>query len=393
MSGEFFSAGAFHQRDERAIPISSRGAKPEPWQLPDVLEPVRSLSRHERAHYSYRKAILALIGDHSEDTGLELELSAAMAQRMRRPSNGIYVPLQLEPETRASLATTGGSTGGYTVQTEVSDLISLLRSRLVLERMGALFMGGLVGTVAFPYQASGSSGYWVAENPGTDVTQSDATFGQRVMSPHIYSATTAFSRKLLVQSSLDIEAFVRRDIAGKHAEAIDTAAINGSGTSNQPLGILKVTGIGDVACGSNGAIPTYPNIVDLETAVANANADAEQMRFLTTPAMRGKLKQVQTVANYGDFVWKDDTCLGYPGIVSTLVPSTLTKGSSGAVCHAIILADWSQVIIGAWGPLELLTDPYSQKKQGMVEVSSWQAVDVLLRQPAALAAIQDGKIS
>ena len=84
---------------------------------------------------------------------------------------------------------------------------------------------------------------------------------------------------------------------------------------------------------------------------------------------------------------------GYPAYCTNQVPSTLVKGSSGAVCHAIIFGDFSQLYIGEWGVLDILVDPFAGKKQGIVEVTSHQLVDIVLRQPAALAAIQDAKLS
>jgi hypothetical protein len=41
--------------------------------------------------------------------------------------------------------------------------------------------------------------------------------------------------------------------------------------------------------------------------------------------------------------------------------------------------------------IELIVDPYRLKKQGMIEVTSFQMVDVLARQPAQFAAIQDAR--
>ena len=122
-----------------------------------------------------------------------------------------------------------------------------------------------------------------------------------------------------------------------HALAIDLAAINGLGSSNQPTGILKTSGIGDVAMGAAGGVPTYDAIVDLETKIAGANADANAMRFLTTPFVRGKLRKTQLFpgSSLGEPVWQSlpgrpgvGLLAGYEAYVSNQVPSTLVKGGS-----------------------------------------------------------------
>lgn len=159
-------------------------------------------------------------------------------------------------------------------------------------QLSATVLSGLSSDVAFPVQLSGSTGTWMTENGGSDVAAVDAVYGQRTLSPKIYQATTSYSRKLLAQSSLDIEAFVRNDLALAHATAIDAAAINGSGSANQPLGLLKTTGIGSVVIAANGGgVVTAAKITDLETAISDANADEAQMSFLTTPKQRGVMKK------------------------------------------------------------------------------------------------------
>ena len=53
----------------------------------------------------------------------------------------------------------------------------------------------------------------------------------------------------------------------------------------------------------------------------------------------------------------------------------LVKGTSSD-CHAIILGFWPSLVIGAFGVVEIIVDPYALKKQGQIEVTSFQLVDV-----------------
>ena len=92
--------------------------------------------------------------------------------------------------------------------------------------------------------------------------------------------------------------------------------------------------------------------------------------------------------------WQSDngkqTLDGYPAAVSKQVPSTLTQGSSSD-CHAIVCGHWPSLIIGEWGVIEILVDEYAMKKQGMIEVCSYQMLDICVRQPASLAACKDAR--
>lgn len=365
---------------------------------------VDSMTAQERKEYSICRAIRALAGEKGVDATLEREVSMEISKNINQTTTGIFIPTRLNPRA-SGLDTKTNAAGKYSVATEVRDLIELLRARIRCVQMGATVLSGLQGNVQFPTQATAGTLVWTGENPGSDVTQADITFGVRTMTPKTCQATTAFSRQLLAQSTVDVEALVREDLARIHAIGIDAAAINGLGSGNQPTGLLKTTGIGAVYIGSdtsgsgNGGAPTYATCVDLETSVANSNADEAGMAFLTTPVMRGKLKKVGKLdSTYASIPLWDQwgnapgvgDLIGYPAYVSNNVPSTLTKGTS-TDCHAIIFGYWPSLVIGEWGVIELVVDPYTAAKQGMINVTSFQMVDVCLRQPAQFAACQGAR--
>jgi HK97 family phage major capsid protein len=380
--------------DPQPQPGSFRDRATKAQNVRDLLD---SLTPHERDSYRIVNVLRSLAGENVG--GLEREISDGIARKLgRSPQNAMYVPTSFRA-VRSGLDTLAGNQGGFTVPTQVGSLIELLRNKSVLIRMGAQVLSGLTDTVAFPYQLSGATGYWMAENPGVDVVQSDASFGQRTGSPHTYEATTSYSRKLLVQSSIDIEAFVRSDLAKAHALAVDAAGINGPGTGNAPLGLLKTSGIGSVAVGSDGGRILWSHVVGLETSVAQSNADQGALKYLTTPSIRSRMKQTQKDTNVLQWLWEgnlpgDDSGMGsvngYPGWVSNQVPSTLTKGSNSD-CAALIFGDFSQIYICEWGTFLLQIDPYALKKQAMIECTSTQMTDVVVRQPAAFAAVLDAR--
>ncbi len=364
------------------------------------------LSDNENREYSVLRAVeAAATGDWSR-AGLEREVSEEIAKQLDRSPNGVFVPTSLRhtPEMlqrqreiaqRALVAGTDAA-GGYGVQTDVMSLIDLLRNRMMTRAMGARVLSGLTGDLTFPRQASGSAFSWVAENPGSDLGDSDATFEQVAMTPKTGQSTTAYSRQLLAQSSVDVEMLVRDDLAAAAALGIDLAAINGSGASNQPEGILNVTGIGSVVGGANGAAPDWADIVNLESEVAVDNADIGTLGYLTNSKVRGKLKQTEKAANTAQFVWGEGALQngfgemnGYRAGVSNQVPSNLTKGTASGICSAIIFGNWNDLMIGEWGALEIITDPYTKKKQGLVEVTSFVMADIAVRHPESFAAMVD----
>jgi hypothetical protein len=150
-------------------------------------------------------------------------------------------------------------------------------------------------------------------------------------------------------------------------------------------------GIGSVAGGTNGAVPSFANIVALETEVAQDNADIGTLGYLTNARVRGRLKTVEKASSTAQFLWEaGNTPLnGYRAEVTNAVPSNLVKGSSGAVCSAIIFGNFADLIIGMWGGLDLMVDPYTGSTAGTVRVVTLQDVDIAVRRAESFSAMVD----
>jgi HK97 family phage major capsid protein len=280
--------------------------------------------------------------------------------------------------------------GGHLVATELlaSSFIDILVNQLAVMQMGATMLTDLQGNIAIPRATAGSTGYWVAESGAP--TESQQAFDQVSLTPKTCGAFVDYSRRLLLQSSIAVEAFVRMDIARTIALLIDLAALTGSGSSNQPRGLLNTSGIGSVAGGTNGLAPTWDHIVDLETAVANSNANVNNLGYLTNTKVRGKLKKTQQFSGTnGRAIWEGGELNGNRAVVSNQVPSNLTKGSSSGVCSAIAYGNWSDMLIAMWGGLDIMLDPYGGATSGTKRVIALQDVDVSVRYPVSFSAMQD----
>jgi HK97 family phage major capsid protein len=228
----------------------------------------------------------------------------------------------------------------------------------------------------------------VAENAAP--TNSQQTLGQVTMTPKTVGAFTDISRRLLLQSSISVEAMVQQDLASVLGLAIQQAAINGTGASNQPSGIMTM--VTAISLGTNGLAPTHAHQIALETAVSTANADVGTLAYLTNAKVRGKLKGTEKYsAGTGQPVWADGSTPlnGYRAAVTNAVPSNLTKGSSTGVCSAELFGNFADLMIGMWGGLDLTVDPYSGSTAGTVRVVALQDVDVALRNVESFAFYAD----
>lgn len=340
------------------------------------------------AEYSLMRAIQLRMQGKDVD-GLEGEISQEIAHRSGKMPQGVFIPTSLAVERRDLDVSAG--TGAQQTGTATS-MIALLRNRARVVQLGATLMSDMVGTFDLPKQTGAATASWVTE--GNAASESNQTIGQIAFAPSTLSTWTDYTRKFVMQTGIDAEQFVRSDLMAVAALEIDRTVINGSGSGEEPEGILQNSSIPTVALGTDGAAPTRASMIDLETEVNQDNADGNSMGYLTNSKVKGKLKQTATDAGSGLFVWGEgmgggDFVNGYRAAVSNQVPSNLTKGSSGAVCSAAIFGDWASVLIAFWSGMDLLVDPYTGGNAGTVRVSLLQDADVQFRHEESFSKIVD----
>lgn len=365
---------------------------------PVETKPEIGMGKKDLEKYSFLRALNAMANPKNaaaqDAAGLEIEASKTFADHVKRTPRGLFVPPDVLQYQR-DLTVGTDSAGGYLVATNLlaANFIDLLRNRMVVQLAGATILRDLVGDIAIPKQTGGATAYWVAESGAP--TESQQTLGQVALAPKTVGAFTDYSRKLLIQSSIDMENFVRQDLTKVIGLALDLASLHGTGSSNQPTGIAATSGIGAVAGGTNGAAPDWADIVGLETQIAQDNADIGALSYITNAKVRGKLKQTEKASNTAQFVWEKGMAPGigemngYPSFVTNQVSSALTKGTSSGVCSAIFFGNWADLIIALWSGIDLLVDPYTGSSTGTVRVTAFQDADIGVRHAESFAAMLD----
>lgn len=342
------------------------------------------LSNKERKEFSLVRLMDAISNPNDraaqKRAGFELEVSAE-AQRGFGGDfacRGEFVPQSLlGRDLVAGTATDGAELVADNLL--AGRYIDVLRNSSAAMQAGATMLSGLVGNVEIPRQTSAASSTWISAEDG-DATESEPQFDQVTMSPKDLACYTEVSRRLLQQSTPSIEAIVRNDLAVAQALGIDAAALYGSGSSGQPTGIANQTGINvlDLAA----ADPTYAEIVNIIKLVMEDNAlmgapmwliDANGWEALSTTAKQGSGVE-------GNFILGDnDRIKGYPYIQSQQVTA-----------EHYFFGDFSQLLVGEWGGLEINVDPYTHSLKGKVRYVTFKTCDVAVRQPKAFCHAHDG---
>ena len=348
--------------------------------------------------YSFKRAMeMAITGRRD---GVEGEFSAMGGDEFQRSgvsvsAHSIKIPSEVFKRDMSVTGGTSGSEGGVNVQTNVGSIIDVLLPKTVLNGLGVQKLSGLVGNLDLPTASTLPSAGWNTEN-GT-ATEKSPAFSKVTLSPKRLAAYIQVSNQLMLQSSNSIDAYVRNWLLNAMAQSLETAAIKGGGT-NEPTGVIANASVNVVYAGgatsnstnANGAAPVWADVVNLMKAVENSNGNG--YAYLTNPLVKAKLQTTprQSSGVEGNFIWASGgTDLnGYPVATTTLCPSNLSKGTSSTL-SAMIYADWSKLILGSWGGMELTVDPYSGATAGLTNVVLNAYLDTALTNPTAFAVCKD----
>jgi len=390
----FIKEGKSKDEFQGFILESRHRAVPVPQLTPDI-----GMSEKEVKRYSIVRAIRQIANKQPLD-GLEREVSDAVAKQIHREPQGFFLPndltsraldrsFDLNPLQTLALARALGemgkgqralnattpSAGGYLIGTETlgSSMIELLRNNMVIASLGTRNLSGLVGDVAIPKHTGGATAYWLGET--ATITDSQQTFGQLLLTPHRLGAATPYSKQLLAQASIDVEAFVRMDLMEVLAVAKDLACINGSGAAGQPLGIMQTTGIGSI---TYGAAADWAKVVENETTLFAANVRGVPA-FVSSYATQGKWKTKSRDTGSGVFLINDGLANGYRFAPTTQMPSG----------DKTIFGVFSDLIVADWDGIDVVVDPYSLATSNQVRVVINLMTDVGIRHPVSFVVSTD----
>lgn len=286
-----------------------------------------------------------------------------------------------------NLAASTGSTGGYLIGTDLltGSIIELLRNKALVMNLGPTVLGGLVNNVAIPRVLTGATTYWLAE--GAAVTESDQSFGQLALTPHRLGVDTAYTKQLVNQASLSVEAFVRDDMARQSAVERDRVYLNGGAAAGEPLGIFNVPGVQTLTFSGT---PTWAKMVQFETDIEGANAILGPMTFLTTPSSKSKMKTTAKIGTtFPVFLWEEGDAPAINGVMAGEINGYPAYATKNVPSNKVIFGVWSEFIVADWAGVDVVVDPYSLKKQEQVEVTMHQWLDCGVRHPVAFEVSTD----
>ena len=369
--GEFESCQDAAQRKDLAGKVEELTAELKDAQLSEAARKAQANQRvftpkeeKELRQFSISKFLRQSLPGETMD-GIEAEMAQEgkreFQQGIKGAAEGVFLPsslLRTYYYTNASEANYGQA---FVEQTGLT-YIGKLRNATIGRRLGVRYLDGLQGNIAFV--TGGADAAWVAEEAAA--SKQKPTYTKAVMSPKRLQVLQGVTYDLMHQSSKALDNLIMEDMVKAHAVALDAAIFAGSGSSGQPTGVLSASGVNTITIdASNGGPLTHDLLVQMETEVGIDNGLLDDtLAYVSNAKVQGKLKF----------------------FMSNGIPSNLGTGSAFS---AAIFGNWSEVLVGSWGGLQLIVDPYTAKANGVLEISAAAYHDVLVRTPQAFCKIVD----
>lgn len=249
-----------------------------------------------------------------------------------------------------ALSTGSVAAGGALVPEQLSaQIIDRLRARSTVIRAGARTVPMSTKTLAIAKITGDPTLSWAAE--AASIGDTGPTFGAVTMTAKTLRAWVKFSRELL-EDALNLDSTLRTVFANAMAVELDRAALVGSGTGQEPLGIGAAASAAPiVSMGANGAALTnWDKVIDVLQTLQDANA-GDPTAMIMAPRTATTIAKLKDTTNQPLAI--PPALASIPRYATTSVPVNQTQGSA-VNASSIIAGDFADLILGVRSELQIV---------------------------------------
>jgi hypothetical protein len=338
--------------------------------------------------FSFVKALGGLVKGRVE--GVEREMSDEAGFELKRSGvsstiEGVGIPSFLVNIKGSNVLgqtrdlTSGGTATGleYVAELEKMHQYGLEISPKALQ-LGVEVWTGLTGNV-YVNETGSASSVWEGETDANAET-TPATSRPFTLSPKRLGAFADISKTLLAQTSGVAEERVKLQLQKAQNRKLDETIFQGTGIAPIPTGILATSNLNS----TTGAVPDRQLFLDMWALIAADNADFDNLKVATTAAIYAFLQGAYIDAGSGRFLVENGVVngVGTPVIYSNNIPA-----------NNILMGDFSKFVMGVWGGVDLVINPYTRAKENILEVVVNQFFDMGCLYPSAFCKVTDATLS
>jgi HK97 family phage major capsid protein len=238
---------------------------------------------------------------------------------------------------------------------------------------GATMIPGLNSNIAIPKNNSDVSATFIAE--GSAITESDIDVDTITLTPKLCAGTASFSKQVLQTTSPKVDELVQEGLQLQIMNRIDDSALNGNGSAPNPTGVANTTGINTKVTAGNSTM-THAESLEIIASVASNNLDTSGGVFLLHPNDAATIGSTSKDSGSGTFVYENGLIAG-KRVIET------THATEGTAFFGI----FRHLMIGMFGGLDIVIDPYSSSRSGIVHITATQLTDVAVAYEKAFSKI------
>lgn len=321
-----------------------------------------SIKVMEKREYSIVRAIRSLVDEGVDATVERAESTRLYREAGLKPSRG---SIMLSTRAFDGAANVGKALIGTEHRADM--FIDKLRTVMAVQ---PTFMDGLVGNVDIPLLSGSSTVNWVV-GLNSDAGETKPATDSITLSPKKLTGYVDVGLDLLTQGTPDATNIVLSDLFEVMARKLENTILKGATVSTLTIpGLSGTTGVKTVVI-ADVTKATWQDMLGFESAVSSY-ANMGNVQFIMSGPDRAMFKGISKDTGSGRFICEANEIDGYKAAIS----GELASGD-------IFFGDFSRILVGRWGGLEVMIDPYSLSKSGGVRLVVRMICDIAVRQPEA----------
>ena len=319
--------------------------------------------------YSIANALRSLLtgkgGEFEREISDEIYRRAGL--RPNEEMGSIMIPFSRDTFPDSTGFDSAANVGAALVSTENRPemFVDYIRNKMGVKN--ATFLTGLRNNITIPTQTGTGSVGWVADL-NTDVGATKPTTGNISLTPKKLGAYVPTGKDLLVQGNPDAVNLVIRDLMALIAQKLSITMLKGNGASPAITGLATAAGVQTVTI-DDVTNATWQDMLKFGACVEGL-AYTGKLEFIMSASDKQTFKGISKDTGSGRFLCENNQIDGY----DVAVDGNLASGE-------IFFGDFSNIIVGQWGGLEIMIDPYKYARSGGVEVIASLIADIAVRNP------------
>ncbi|EIX8834511.1 phage major capsid protein [Escherichia coli] len=298
-------------------------------------------------------------------------MAAGAAMQRGRAARGGSV---FVPAAALRAASEGNTKATLTAVTDekllTESYVEMLLPQSVLGRLGVTVLSGLNAPIAVPKMTASSVDAFGFVDENGAAPESKAEFANVKMAPKTFAGGNPISRQSL-KTVPNIATLITDHINKAVRIKLEQLILSDKDNTRGPKGLVKqlVDG-GRVA---KKAAFSYKDFLKEIAALTDAGVPAQAIKFAMSGATAAELESTLKDNGVSGYIIENGKLAGYDVVTSGVIPA-----------DHIVLGDFSGIMIGEWGGLELDMDDTTYRAQSAIVPRIWVDLDFTVVQPEAL---------